>query len=494
MEMVADRKIGTRGSLGALGTMNVGGNESSTQHSAHGSQRSENGTRDPGPGSRRHQALVVGLGASGMSALGYLQRQGCVVRATDDRADKAPLAGEAWCPPETAGECLDDVDTLVVSPGVPLNSPLIKAARERGIEVLGDIELFARALDRVPGSGSRVPEVIAVTGTNGKSTVASLVAAMAARAGRRVAAGANLGTPALDLIAPDVEVYVLELSSFQLETTISLVPAAAVVLNVSADHLDRYPGLEVYAAAKARIYARAGIAVANRDDPVVMEMVQEMGGVVSFGLGVPAAGEYGLCKRGGETFLCRGDETLLAAREVPLAGRHNRANVLASWALGAALGLPDEAIREAVRAFRPLPHRLAPVGSHRGVRYLDDSKATNVSAACAALAGLAGPLVVIAGGEGKGQDFAAFADCLAARAHAVVLIGVAANAIEAAIAGRVLVVRANSMDAAVEAAAVRSEPGGCVVLAPACASFDMFRDYKARGELFVRAVEALNGD
>ncbi len=442
----------------------------------------------------RRRCMIVGLGRTGVSALRYLRSAGAQVCATDCDHARAEVAGEAWRRPGEALSALAATDLLVVSPGIPPDFELVVEARKRGIEIVGDIELFARAVSSVSSSRPPVP-IIAVTGTNGKSTVASLVAAMAACAGRRVAVGANLGTPALDLIAPGVEVYVLELSSFQLELTDSLAPMAAAVLNVSADHLDRYRSLEAYGAAKARIYTRAETAIANRDDPVVLEMVRDRVGAVSFGLDEPAgAGDFGLRECGGEIVLCRGEERLIAAREVPLAGRHNLANALAAWALGAAVGLPDAPMREALRAFRPLPHRLAPVRSRRGVRYLDDSKATNVSAACAGLAGLSGPLVVIAGGEGKGQDFAPFADCLTGRARAVILIGAAAEAIEAAIAGRVPAVRAGSMDAAVAAAAARAESGDCVVLAPACSSLDMFRNYAARGEAFVRAVEALDGD
>ncbi len=430
-------------------------------------------------------ALVIGYGASGASVRHYLERRGWQVSVTDRDPARAPFAGAAWCAPEVAGATLADMALVVVSPGVPLASDLVADARKRGIEVVGDIELFARAV---------AAPVVAVTGTNGKSTVATLVAAMAAADGRRVAAGGNLGTPALDLLAPEVELYVLELSSFQLELTASLAPAAAVVLNLSPDHLDRHGSLNAYAIAKARIYERAAIAVINRDDARVVKMVRGRESIVSFGLNAPEDGQYGLREQNGETLLCRGGKTLLRAAEVPLAGRHNLANVLAAWALGAALGFSDAAMAKAVRGFHALPHRLALVGERRGVRYLDDSKATNVSAACAALAGLAGPLVVIAGGQGKGQDFSEFADVLSARARALVLIGADAELIERAIAGRVPVVRAADMSDAVGMAAALAEPGDRVVLAPACASLDMFRDYNERGDVFARAVEALDGD
>jgi len=434
---------------------------------------------------KAREALVVGLGASGVSALRYLRGRGWRVRATDADSALAGRAGEAWCEGGEALRAMSSIDMLVVSPGVPLTSDLVTVARRSGVDVVNDVELFAREV--------RAP-VVAITGTNGKSTVTSLVAAMARAAGRRSAAGGNLGPAALELLAPGIELYVLELSSFQLEVVESLSPAAAAVLNVSADHLDRHGSLEAYAAAKARIYRHAESAVANRDDPRVAAMLDGREGGVTFGLDVPSPGHYGLRESGGRLVLCRGPETLMDAADVPLAGRHNLSNVLAAWALAAAAGVPDAAIAGAVRAFRPLPHRLTPVGERGGVRYLDDSKATNVSAAVASLGGLAGPLVVIAGGQGKGQDFAAFAHTLAGRARGAVLIGRDAPLIERALAGRVPVAYAGSMDEAVSLAAEMARPGDEVVLAPACASLDMFRNYEERGEAFVRAVEGLHGD
>ncbi len=430
------------------------------------------------PGRR---GLVVGLGASGLSALGYLQRLGWRMRATDDRNDRASLAGDAWCSSEQAQSILDETDLMVVSPGVPLNSKLVSAARERGIEILGDVELFAR---------SALAPVVAITGTNGKSTVTRLVESMARTGGRMLAAGGNLGTPALDLLNPSVELYVLELSSFQLELTDSLAPRVAVVLNISPDHLDRHGSLEAYVRAKARIYKQAQTGIFNRDD--VLARALGCTGVerITFGLDAPPGdADYGL--RDG--MLCRGDQVLMSAADVPLAGRHNLANVLAAWALASTVGIADKDIARAVREFKPLAHRLELVAVRDGVRFYDDSKATNVSAACSSLQGLDGPVVVIAGGQGKGQDFTDFADLLAARARAVILIGVDAPLIARAVDGRVDVINAAGMDEAVIAAARLARPGDNVVLAPACASFDMFTDYAARGEAFVRAVEAFDG-
>ena len=428
----------------------------------------------------RRRGLVVGLGASGLSALGYLQRQGWRMRATDDSGDRASLVGEAWCSSEQAQSILDETDLMVVSPGVPLNSKLVAAARERGIEIIGDVELFARSV---------LAPVVAITGTNGKSTVTRLVESMARTGGRVLAAGGNLGTPALELLNPSVELYVLELSSFQLELTDSLAPRVAVVLNISPDHLDRHGTLEAYVRAKARVYKQAQTGIFNRDDVLAGGLGRAGVERITFGLDAPPGdADYGL--RDG--MLCRGGQVLMSAADVPLAGRHNLANVLAAWALASTAGIADEDIARAVREFKPLAHRLELVAVREGVRFYDDSKATNVSAASSSLQGLDGSVVVIAGGQGKGQDFTDFADLLAARARAVILIGVDAPLIARALDGRVGVINAASMVEAVNAAARLAEPGDNVVLAPACASFDMFTDFAARGEAFVQAVEALD--
>lgn len=431
--------------------------------------------------------LVVGLGKTGESVIRYCAREHVAFAATDSRR-RPPGAPAAAGAPHCYGRLDSPVPVAglseaVVSPGVSSREPFLRALRARGVPLISDIELFARSVAR---------PVVAVTGTNGKSTVVTLVAAMAQAAGRRTLAGGNLGPPALDLLTADAELIVLELSSFQLERTRTLAPAAAVVLNLSPDHLDRHASIEAYAAAKARIYQHAIHVVSNRDDPAVANMTAARPDRVDFGLDSPPEADYGLREKRGEVWLCRGRTELVSAGEVPLAGRHNLANVLAAWALGAAVGLDDAAMARAVRTFAPLPHRMTPVATRAGVRYLDDSKATNASAACAALRGLGVAGVVIAGGEGKGQDFAAFADCLAAHARAAVLIGAAAPDIERRLQGRLPVERASGMVQAVRRAAALAAPGDDVVLAPACASHDMFADYAARGEAFVRAVEGLD--
>lgn len=434
------------------------------------------------------RTLIVGLGKTGLSVARYLAARGDAVAVTDSRDEPPGLAALSAELPDTAvflggfsEDALGRADQVVVSPGVATDIPFIHRAREKGLPILGDIELFARAVDA---------PVVAVTGSNGKSTVATLVGLMAERAGRVTRTGGNLGTPALELLGADekVDLYVLELSSFQLELTDSLHCAAAVVLNISADHMDRYPDIAAYAAAKARIYERCEVAIANRQDPLVMVMVAGRDAVTTFGLDAPKRGEYGLIKHEGSQWLARGDERLLAMSALPIRGTHNAANALAALALGAAVGLSIEAMVAVLREFRGLPHRMQWVGEAGDVVYVNDSKATNVGAALAAMRGLEMPLVVIAGGDGKGADFAPFADALAGRARALVLIGRDAARIEEAVAGRTPVYREVSIEAAVRRSHELAQPGDMVLLSPACSSLDMFEDFAARGTAFVNAV------
>ena len=437
------------------------------------------------------RTLVVGLGRTGLSVARYLARRGESVAVTDTRTDPPGLEALRRELPEVAAflgglapEAFAHAERVVVSPGVPLDTPEIAAARAAGVPVVGDVELFALAA---------AAPVVAVTGSNGKSTVASLVAAMAVRAGRETRAGGNLGTPALDLLGErEPDLYVLELSSFQLETVEHLAPAAATVLNVSPDHLDRYPDLERYAQAKGRIYARARVQVVNRDDARARALATGPGRRVGFGLGrAPSEGDWGVVRRGGEVWLARGDEPLMPAAALRLRGAHNVANVLAALALGEAAGLPLEPMLEAARDFPGLPHRMSLVAERGGVAWIDDSKATNVGAAAAAVASLDRPVVLIAGGQGKGQDFAPLARALRGRARAVVLIGEDAPRLEAALAGAVPELRrARTMEEAVRLAGGLARPGDAVLLAPACASFDMFEGFEDRGRAFAEAVRA----
>ena len=379
---------------------------------------------------------------------------------------------------------LDGVSRVLMSPGISLEEPIARAAAERGIEILGDIELFARDV--------RAP-VIGITGTNGKSTVTSLVAHMAAVAGRRVLAGGNLGEPALDLLSHAVpDLYVLELSSFQLETTTSLALAGAVVLNVTADHMDRYATLDAYARAKQRIFAHAATVVLNADDPLVAAMRPDGVRALTFSV-QGAAADFTLQRDGDSTWLARDGERLIETSRMKLTGLHNAANALAALALGEAAGLPYPAMLQALTSFPGLAHRSAWVADIGGVRYIDDSKGTNVGATIAAVEGLGASLVLIAGGVGKGQDFAPLAAAFRGRVRHAVLIGQDRAAIAAALAGVCSCEFADTMPAAVSAAAAVAQAGEVVLLSPACASLDMFRDYNHRGEVFAACVRELAG-
>jgi UDP-N-acetylmuramoylalanine--D-glutamate ligase len=436
-------------------------------------------------------SVVVGLGRTGASCLRFLAKRGIAVSATDTRT--APpglteLGGLARTLDIRLGgfdlSLLDGASQVLMSPGVSLEEPIATQARARGIEVLGDIELFARAV--------RAP-VIGITGTNGKSTVTSLVASMAAAAGRRVLAGGNLGVPALDLLEQPVpDLYVLELSSFQLETTSSLALKAAVVLNVTADHMDRYASIEDYARAKSRIFANAKTMVLNADDPLVAAMRRDGARVVTFSTQRSDV-DFALLESGKSSVLARRGEPLLDTSRMKISGLHNAANALAALALGEAAGLELPAMLSALESFPGLKHRSAWIADIAGVRFVDDSKGTNVGATIAAVSGLRGPLVVIAGGEGKGQDFAPLAAAFDGKVRHVVLIGKDAPAVAAALEDVCTIERTATLEAAVSAAAAAARPGETVLLSPACSSLDMFRDYAHRGEVFTQAVRALEG-
>lgn len=441
---------------------------------------------------KQRKAMVVGLGKTGLSAARYLARQGYSVAVTDSRDKPPSLEALREQLPDVAvfvggfsELALANADVVVVSPGVPLQDPFIARARETGAELVGDVELFARVASR---------PVVAVTGSNGKSTVATLVALMAEEADMQVGVGGNLGTPALDLLADENnEIYVLELSSFQLESTYSLRTSAAVVLNVTADHLDWHGNMESYAKAKGRIYRNAGICIFNRDDAWSRRLASDLPQSTSFGLNVAVNGDdFGLLDLDGRSWLARGHQPLLAVEELKLTGAHNHANALAGLALGYAAGLPLAPMLKVLRNFAGLPHRMEWVAQRNGVVFVNDSKGTNVGAAIAAVRGTDMPLVLIAGGEGKRQDFAELADAAVGRVRHFVLIGRAATEIQEAVAGRIPVSRAESMRDAVELAARVANPGDMVLLSPACSSLDMFPNYEARGRAFVQAIQELS--
>jgi UDP-N-acetylmuramoylalanine--D-glutamate ligase len=445
---------------------------------------------------RDKNVWVLGLGDTGLSAVRWLVRQGARVHVADTRAappNAARLAAEFADVPLVCGpfdaRALAKSDLVVASPGVPLAEPAVQAALLRGVPVVGDVELFAQEL-------AGRAKVLAITGSNGKSTVTAMAESLCRAAGLNALAAGNIGLPVLDALQAAEEkglpdVFVLELSSFQLETTASLEADAATVLNVSEDHLDRYPGLAAYAAAKARIFHGAGVEVLNRDDARTLAMARPGHAIVTFGLDAPADGHYGLVRADGEDWLAFGAERLLPRRELPLAGRHNAANALAALALCRALGLPFDALLAGLRAFRGLPHRVEKVGEVRGVAFYDDSKGTNVGATEAALKGMDCPVVLIAGGDGKGQDFTPLAAAVARRARAVVLIGRDAPRLREAIGNAAPVLASGTLEEAVQRAFQAARPGDAVLLSPACASWDMFRDYRHRAEVFIAAVKEL---
>jgi UDP-N-acetylmuramoylalanine--D-glutamate ligase len=435
--------------------------------------------------------VIVGLGRTGLSAVTHLRARGWRIAVTDTRAQPPGLEPLAALDPRIPvrlgaldASLLEDAQCVVASPGVPLSDPFFGEARRRGLSVVGDIELFARAADA---------PVVGITGTNGKSTVTTLVSRMAARAGLAVRVGGNLGEPALDLLgaaASRTQLYVLELSSFQLEATETLELAAATVLNVSPDHLDRYPSITEYAAAKARIFARCDTAVINLDDPLVVAMPRPGQRVLSFSLRASIGADYAVTLADGGALTRRG-EPLLALSSLKIKGMHNAANALAALALGEALALPLPVMCAELAEFPGLPHRSQWVADVSGVTYVDDSKGTNVGATIAAVAGMTGPLVMIAGGDGKQQDFAPLAAAFRGKVRHVVLIGRDAPALAQALEGVSALTRCVSLPEAVRAAARVALPGDTVLLSPACASLDMFRDYAHRGAVFAEAVKEL---
>jgi UDP-N-acetylmuramoylalanine--D-glutamate ligase len=462
------------------------------------------------------KVLVLGLGETGLSMARWVARQGGTVRAADTRAAPPALAALRRALPHAqvatgpfTPALLDGVDLVAASPGVPLAEPVVATALARGLEVVGDVELFARFLAEQGGADGGAhagARVVAITGTNGKSTVTALAGAMCRAAAIDCEVAGNISPAVLAALGARLdagrlpEAWVVELSSFQLETTASLRPSAATVLNVSPDHLDRYASLAAYAAAKARIFAGGGVQVLNRDDPASMAMRIAGRRAVTFGLDpAPDHDDFGLLKVFGEHWLAMGATPLMPVRDMRLAGLHNAANALAALALCRAIGLPLAPLADALRAFAGLPHRVERVGELGGVTFYDDSKGTNVGSTVAALAGLGrqlngsrGKVVLIAGGDGKQQDFTPLAGAVTGHTRAVVLIGRDAPAIERALRSTgTPIERAASMPEAVARAFEAAQAGDVVLLSPACASFDMFANYHQRGEVFRAAVQEL---
>jgi UDP-N-acetylmuramoylalanine--D-glutamate ligase len=452
------------------------------------------------------KVLVVGLGVTGLSMARWLDARGAVVAVADSRDNpphaarlQAELPGVPLFTGMLREEVFRNADLLAVSPGVSLREPAVADALAHGVEVVGDIELFAQALNAQ--DLTLRTQVIAITGSNGKSTVTEMVGAMCKKAGLHTIVAGNIGLPVLDALSDldlrgeTADVFVIELSSFQLETTHTLHPAVSTVLNVTEDHMDRYTGMEDYAAAKERIFAGNGVQVLNREDGYSMAMVKPGRKVMTFGLDAPQKSEdWGLLDGENGPWLSQGGNRLLAVADLPLAGLHNAANALAALALCRAIDLPVQPLIEALREFKGLPHRVEKVAEINGVTFYDDSKGTNVGATVAALNGMPCKVVLIAGGDGKGQDFSPLAPAVSAHARAVVLIGRDGQKIGAALASCGVPLRtAASMEEGVIQAFEQAKPGDAVLLSPACASFDMFRNYEHRAQVFIAAVKELEG-
>jgi UDP-N-acetylmuramoylalanine--D-glutamate ligase len=441
-----------------------------------------------------HFRIVVGLGKSGMSLVRFLANRGVSFAVADTRENPPELATLRRDYPQVEVRCgeldvefLCRADELYVSPGLALATPALQQAAMRGVKLSGDIELFARH--------AKAP-IVAISGSNAKSTVTTLVGEMAAAAGKRVAVGGNLGTPALDLLSDDVELYVMELSSFQLETTDQLGAEVATVLNISEDHMDRYSGLPAYHLAKHRIFRGARQVVVNRQDALTRPLIGEGVPCWTFGLNKPDRNGFGLREENGEKYLAFQFDNLLPVRELKIRGGHNQANALAALALGHAVGLPFDAMLASLKTFAGLVHRCQWLRELNGVNYYDDSKATNVGAALAAIEGLGadidGKLVLIAGGDGKGADFSPLKAPVAAHCRAVVLLGRDADLLAATFGDSVPLIRVTTLEEAVQRAADIAQEGDAVLLSPACASLDMFRNFEERGQLFARAVGNLS--
>ena len=433
----------------------------------------------------------------------WLTRHGARVRAADTRAHpphadrlKRQLPQAEIITGGFTEACFKNIDLIAISPGVPLAEPMLASALQRGVPVVGDVEIFAWSLEPHPA------KVIAITGSNGKSTVTALCGEMCVAAGLKTVVAGNIGLPVLDALsaiedgAPMPDVFVLELSSFQLETTGSLNADAATVLNVTEDHMDRYAGMTEYAAAKARVFVGQGVQVLNREDAYSRAMAQAGRRVETFGLDAPANdADWGLLHQAGQEWLAHGSQALIDARDIPVPGRHNAANALAALALCQAIGLPLAPLLAALRAFKGLAHRVQKVAEVNGITFYDDSKGTNVGATVAALSGMREPVVLIAGGDGKGQDFAPLKAACAEHARAVVLIGRDAARIEVALQGcNVPLYHAKTLDEAVGVAFRAAQAGDAVLLSPACASFDMFRNYVHRAQVFIAAVQKIEAE
>ena len=439
--------------------------------------------------------VVAGLGISGVSAVNFLHEKGYRVAVTDSRAippghDQIPADVQTSFG-QFDQDLLLSAEEIIISPGLDPKLPEIQAAIAKGIPVISEIQVLRRATDK---------PIMAITGSNAKSTVTTLIGLMAENAGKKVAVGGNLGRPALDLTKDDPELYILELSSFQLETTSNLNAEVAVVLNLSEDHLDRHGDMMGYHTAKHRIFQGVKKVVHNRDDSLTRPLVPDATPMQSFGLNAPDMNQYGVLREtDGTMWLARGRERLLKSSDMYMQGTHNVANALACLALGEAIDLPLESMLETLKTFKGLEHRCEFVKDVNGVRYYNDSKGTNIGATLAALDGLGaaievqqGKVAIILGGQGKGQDFTALRESLSKFAKVAVLIGEDRPVIEKAIEGTTTLLHAESLAEAVALCQQNTQPNDVVLLSPACASFDMFSGYPQRGHQFVALVNELH--
>ncbi|WP_430459950.1 UDP-N-acetylmuramoyl-L-alanine--D-glutamate ligase [Thalassolituus sp. LLYu03] len=435
-----------------------------------------------------NKRLVVGLGLTGLSAARWLKRQGFAFDLCDTReqlpnidAVRAEFPDAAIMTGKLNGDVLSQYDQLVVSPGVALAEPAIQQAIAASVAVTGDIQLFAEHCDK---------PIIAITGSNGKSTVTTLVGELLAAAGLNVGVGGNIGVPALDLGAADV--YVLELSSFQLETTDHLNAWAGVILNLSEDHMDRYSGMDDYLAAKQKIFNGCRQIIANRDDATTFPPAGQVN--ITFGLQAPVVREFGLVRVKGESWIAFGDELIVSASELRIKGQHNLANVMAALALVQTMNVDLNTVLPALKAFAGLDHRCQWLGEKDGVAFYNDSKGTNVGSTLAAINGLgpeiSGRIWLLAGGEGKGQDFSPLAGPCGEFVAEVLTYGADGGIIANAVSGDCQVSMQATLDEAFERACSLADDGDVILLSPACASFDQFRNYNHRGEYFRALVEA----
>lgn len=441
-----------------------------------------------------YDIVIVGLGKTGFACARFFADQNINIAVTDSRLNPPALESIQKTLPNVPlylgnidKKLLMNAGELLISPGISLREPAIAAAIQSGVKFYGDIEVFCQRISK---------PVIAITGSNGKSTVTTLLAEMVNAAGLNAAMGGNIGTPVLDLLSKDQpDYYILELSSFQLETLSSLNAVASVVLNVTQDHMERYSSLEDYARVKSRIYAGDGTMVINLDDPLVANMIDAHRKIIGFTLRQPDSGQYGLVTHKGKHWLAKAGEKLMPAENLHIHGKHNISNALAALALAEAVNLPIDPVLQVLENFSGLPHRCQWIATINGVDWYNDSKGTNVASSCAAITGLSGKenIILIAGGDSKGAEFGDLAQAAHGRVREAIVMGRDGHIVKSALQDQINVYTAESMESAVNKAFELTSPGDLVLLSPACASTDMFEDYQARGNAFISAVERLRG-